>query len=105
MTKDDIILEVKRLFGAEGDIDIDTDTVTLDSNGVDHIAERVATIVQMATNQAKTELVEQVLSCDIKVTITKELCKRLWRVLVTDGEQFVAGELKKIAQTNGFTLG
>lgn len=105
MTKDEIILEVKRLFGAEGDIDTEADTITLDSNGVDHIAERVATLVQMATNQAKTELVEQVLSCDIKVTITKELCERLWRVLVSDGEQFVAGELKKIAQTNGFTLG
>lgn len=40
--KDKIILTVKNAIADNADIDVDTDTVTTDCNGVDHIAEQVA---------------------------------------------------------------
>lgn len=40
--KDKIILIVKNAIADYADIDVETDTVTTDSNGVDHLAEQVA---------------------------------------------------------------
>lgn len=40
--KDKIILTVKNVIADNAEIDVDTDTVTTDGNGVDHIAEQIA---------------------------------------------------------------
>lgn len=40
--KDKIILTVKNAIADNAEIDIDTDTVTTNGNGVDHIAEQIA---------------------------------------------------------------
>ena len=40
--KDKIILTVKNAIADNAEIDVDTDTVTTDGNGVDHIAEQIA---------------------------------------------------------------
>ena len=39
-----------------------------------------------------------------KEETAKTILTRLWSVLIKDGEQFVAGEIKKIAEENGITL-
>lgn len=40
--KDKVILTVKNAIADNAEIDVDTDTVTTDGNGVDHIAEQIA---------------------------------------------------------------
>lgn len=39
----------------------------------------------------------------LKDGIQKTL-KRLWTVLIRDGEQFIAGEIRKIAEENGIEV-
>ena len=47
--------------------------------------------------------IEYAYACGLKDGIQKTL-KRLWAVLVRDGEQFIAGEIRKIAEENGIEV-
>lgn len=49
--KDEIILIVKKAIADNAEIDVETDTVTTDCNGCDHIAEQVAKEIYNAGNR------------------------------------------------------
>ena len=45
------------------------------------------------------------LNKELKQQTSEQIIKRLWAVLVRDGEQFIAGEIRKIAEENGIEVG
>ena len=54
-------------------------------------------ILAACTNQGN-------LNKQLKKQTARQILTRLWAVLVRDGEQFIAGEIRKIAEENGIEV-